>query len=112
MYSVLIAKVQALLRRAYDFNRNSFTLQAAGAVLNTEDAILSREKDGTLNEDYCRWCYADGTYTYSDMDDLIETCIPHMTKEGFPEDQARSYTKQMLPELDYWKRQDELRDKE
>ena len=28
-----------------------------------EDAIISREKDGTLNEDYCQWCYADGTYT-------------------------------------------------
>ena len=38
--SVLIAKVQALLRRAYDFNRNSFALQAAGAVLNTEDNTL------------------------------------------------------------------------
>ena len=38
--SVLIAKVQALLRRAYDFNRNTFTLQAAGAVLNTEDNTL------------------------------------------------------------------------
>ena len=36
-----------------------------------EDSIISREKDGTLNEDYCQWCYADGTYTYSDMDDLI-----------------------------------------
>ena len=38
--SVLIAKVQALLRRTYDFNRNSFMLQAAGAVLNTEDNTL------------------------------------------------------------------------
>lgn len=30
------------------------------------------ESDGTLNEDYCKWCYADGTYTYSNMDDLID----------------------------------------
>ncbi|MBR2731835.1 MAG: helix-turn-helix domain-containing protein [Clostridia bacterium] len=54
-----------------------------------EDAILSKEKDGTLNEDYCQWCYADGTYTYSDMDDLIDVCIPHMTAQGFTEAQAR-----------------------
>ena len=33
-----------------------------------EDEIISREKDGSLNEDYCKWCYADGTYTYSNMD--------------------------------------------
>ena len=75
-----------------------------------EDAIISREKDGTLNEDYCQWCYADGTYTYSDMDDLIETCIPHMVSEEFSEDQVRSYMKQMLPTLDYWKRYEELSD--
>ena len=24
---------------------------------------MSREKDGFLNEEYCRWCYADGEYT-------------------------------------------------
>ena len=35
--SVLIAKVQAILRRTYSFNQSSFTLQAKGAVLNTND---------------------------------------------------------------------------
>ena len=29
-----------------------------------EDAIISSNRDGSLNEDYCKWCYADGTYTY------------------------------------------------
>ena len=75
-----------------------------------EDAILGRDKDGTPNEDYCKWCYADGTYTYSDMDELIEVCIPHMAKEGFTEEQARAYMKQALPQLDYWKRYEELSD--
>ena len=28
-----------------------------------EDSFISREKDGFLNEDYCKWCYADGEYT-------------------------------------------------
>ena len=75
-----------------------------------EDAIIGRNKDGSLNEDYCQWCYADGTYTYSDMDDLIRVCVPHMVKQGFSEDQARSYMKQMLPTLDYWKRYEDLSD--
>ena len=75
-----------------------------------EDSIISREKDGTLNEDYCQWCYADGTYMYSDMDDLIEVCIPNMVNENFSEEQARAYLKQMLPKLDYWKRYQELSD--
>lgn len=75
-----------------------------------EDAIISRNSDGSLNEDYCKWCYADGTYTYSDMDDLIEVCVKNMANGDFTEEQARSYMKEMLPKLDYWKRYEELSD--
>ena len=75
-----------------------------------EDAIIGRNKDGSLNEDYCQWCYADGTYTYSDMDDLIRVCIPHMVEQGFTEEQAREHMKHILPTLDYWKRHEELSD--
>ena len=75
-----------------------------------EDSIIGRNQDGSLNEDYCQWCYADGTYTYSDMDDLIRVCVPNMVKQGFSEDQARAYMKQILPTLDYWKRFEELSD--
>ncbi len=75
-----------------------------------EDAIIGKNKDGSLNEDYCQWCYADGTYTYSDMDDLINVCVGHMAGEGFTEEQARAYMKQLLPTLDYWKRYEQLSD--
>ncbi len=75
-----------------------------------EDSILGRDMDGALNEKYCKWCYADGTYTYSDMDDLIDVCVRHMANENFSEEQARAYLKQTLPKLDYWKRYDELSD--
>ena len=83
--------------------------QCCGMPLE-DDAILSHNRDGSLNEDYCKWCYADGTYTYSDMDELIDVCAKHMVNEGFSEDQARSYMKEMLPKLDYWKRYAELSD--
>ena len=73
-----------------------------------EDSILGRDKDGALNEDYCRWCYADGTYMYSSMDDLIDVCVGNMAGAGFSEEQARAYLKQTLPKLDYWKRHEEL----
>lgn len=63
-----------------------------------EDSIISKEKDGALNEEYCKWCYADGTYTYSDMDELIDVCIPHMIKEGFTEEQARAFYEGQSPE--------------
>ncbi|MBO4838093.1 MAG: helix-turn-helix domain-containing protein [Lachnospiraceae bacterium] len=75
-----------------------------------EDSILSHNQDGSINEQYCQWCYADGTYTYHNMDDLIDVCVGHMAGEGFTEEQARAYMKQVLPQLDYWKRYEELSD--
>ena len=75
-----------------------------------EDGIIGRNGDGSLNEDYCKWCYADGTYTYSDMDELIDVCVGHMVGEQFTEEQARAYMKELLPKLDYWKRYEELGD--
>lgn len=75
-----------------------------------DDSIIGRNEDGSLNEDYCQWCYADGTYTYSDMNDLIRVCVPNMMQQGFTEEQARTYMQQMLPSLDYWKRYNELSD--
>jgi len=39
--SVLTAKVQAMLRRTYDFGSVSHLLECGGAVLNTADATLS-----------------------------------------------------------------------
>ena len=87
---------------------NKLICQCCGMPL--EDEIISRNKDGSMNEDYCKWCYADGTYTYSNMDDLIEVCVKNMTSENFSEEQVRSYLKIELPKLDYWKRYEELSD--
>ena len=28
-----------------------------------EDCNISKETDGNFNEEYCKWCYADGEYT-------------------------------------------------
>lgn len=75
-----------------------------------EDAVLGRNKDGSINDQYCQWCFADGTYTYSNMDDLIDVSVRNMVSEGFTEEQARSCLKQLLPTLDYWKRYEELSD--
>ena len=75
-----------------------------------EDDIISKEKDGSFNESYCQWCYADGEYMYSDMDELIEVCIKNMTDSHHSEQEARSYLKELLPRLDYWKRYEELGD--
>ncbi len=66
-----------LLSKLFDVSINTLLgspqkriCQCCGMPL--EDANTSREKDGFFNEEYCKWCYADGEYMYSNMDDLIE----------------------------------------
>ena len=75
-----------------------------------DDEIISREKDGSLNEDYCKWCYADGKYMYSNMDDLIEICVKNMVSAEHTEKEVREYLRSALPQLDYWKRYEEFPD--
>ena len=106
-----------ILSREFDVSINTLlgsprqlVCQCCGMPLS-EDGIISKESDGSFNEDYCKWCYADGTYTYDDMDELIDVCVGNMVNESFTEEQARTYLKQTLPKLDYWKRYEELSDK-
>jgi len=102
-----------LLSKLFDVSINTLLgsprqliCQCCGMPL--EDSNISKETDGVFNEDYCKWCYADGEYTYENMDDLIEFCAGHMANEQFTAEQVRTYMRDMLPKLDYWKRYTEL----
>ena len=73
-----------------------------------DDGTISKEADGFFNEEYCKWCYADGEYMYHDMDELIDICVKNMVSEAHSENEVRTYLKATLPELDYWKRYEKL----
>ena len=67
-----------LLSRLFDVSINTLlgcprklVCQCCGMPLE-DDAFLSKEPDGSFNEDYCKWCYADGAFTYASMDALID----------------------------------------
>lgn len=109
------AETLKLLSKVFNVSINTLlgspqTLICQCCGMPLEDSIISHNVDGSLNEDYCKWCYADGTYTYGNMDDLIEVCVKNMVNDNFTEEQARLYMKDMLPKLDYWKRYEELGD--
>ncbi|MBQ7826306.1 MAG: helix-turn-helix domain-containing protein, partial [Clostridia bacterium] len=106
-----------LLSKLFDVSINTLLgsprkliCQCCGMPL--EDSNTSKEKDGFFNEEYCKWCYADGEYMYHDMDDLIDVCAEHMASETFSAEQVRAYMKDMLPKLNYWKQYQNLAGKE
>ena len=68
-----------------------------------DDSTISREPNGDFNEEYCKWCYSDGRFTYSSMNDLIDFCAEHMANENWSSEQVRAHMTDMLPKLNYWK---------
>ena len=68
-----------------------------------DNSTLSREFDGSFNEDYCKWCYTDGKFVYDDLDALIDFLSTSMANESFPADKVREYLNAELPKLKYWK---------
>ena len=101
-----------LLSKVFDVSINTLlgsprqlVCQCCGMPL--DDSTTGREKDGAFNEDYCKWCYTDGKYVYSSLDDLIEVCARHMANCDFTEEQVRAYLREALPKLKYWKERKE-----
>lgn len=62
------------------------------------------EADGSETEDFCRWCYDGGAYTYeTTMDEMIEGCAPRMAEAmGWTVDEAASLLGAVLPTLRRW----------
>ena len=76
--------------------------QCCGMPLE-DDSSISREPDGGFNEEYCKWCYNDGKFAYTSLEQLTDFLVEHMSSEQFPPEQARAYFTQMLPTLNHWK---------
>ena len=98
-----------LLSRVLDVSINTLLgaprkliCQCCGMPL--EDAILSREPDGSFNEDYCQWCYANGAFVYTSLEQLTDFLVAHMSNESWPPEQARAYFEAQLPTLCHWQK--------
>ena len=98
-----------LLSRLFDVSINTLlgspeplVCQCCGMPL--EDATISREPDGSFNEEYCKWCYAGGEFKYDSKEQLIDFCVEHMASESWPKEQVRAHMEAVVPELKHWKK--------
>lgn len=76
--------------------------QSCGMPLE-DDGIIGREADGSMNEEYCKWCYEGGAFKNDcTMEEMVEECIPHM---NWPDENAcRDYLRTQLALLNRWKK--------
>lgn len=56
-----------------------------------DDSSTSKETDGTFNEEYCKWCYTDGKFVYTSLEELTEFLVGHLSNENWPSQQARAF---------------------
>ncbi len=77
--------------------------QCCGMPLS-DDSLISHEPDGSLNEDYCKWCYADGKFAYDDKDTLLDFLVKTMPNpENQTEGERRTLYDGYLSQLKHWK---------
>ena len=77
--------------------------QCCGMPLS-EDGMISRELDGSFNEDYCKWCYAEGSFVYTSKDALIDFLVSHMANpDNMPDHERRIQYDGYLSQLKHWK---------
>ena len=99
-----------VLSREFDVSINTLLgsprqlyCQCCGMPLS-EDSMISRERDNSFNEDYCKWCYADGEFLYTTKESLIDFMMQHMpTPQKQSESERRQFYDTMLSQLKHWK---------
>lgn len=99
-----------LLSREFDVSINTLLgsprlliCQCCGMPLS-EDSVISREPDGSYNEDYCKWCYTDGEIVYKTKDSLLDFLVSHIPNpDKLPDEERRNLFDCQLSQLKHWK---------
>ena len=69
-----------------------------------EDSVISKEPDGDFNEDYCKWCYAEGQFAYKSKEALLDYLVANMPNpDNLQEEDRRAQFDSYLSRLKHWK---------
>lgn len=81
--------------------------QSCGMPL-TDEALLGTEKEGHKNQDYCTYCYEEGSFKQPNLtvEEMIDICVPHLKGDGMPANEARTMLTSFLPSLKRWRKQE------
>ncbi len=80
--------------------------QSCGMPMGDTDELYGTNRDGSKNEDYCKYCFENGDFTFQGtMEEMIEICVPHMTAAhaDMSSEDARKGMREWFPTLKRWK---------
>ena len=62
-------------------NLNQKFCQCCGMPMGDTDELYGTNADGSKNEEYCKYCFENGAFTFhGTMEEMIEVCVPHMVE--------------------------------
>lgn len=83
--------------------------QSCGMPMQTSD-LFGTDKDGSLNREYCCYCYKEGEFVQDcTMDEMIEHCVKYLDEFNkgcdtqFSKEEAIAQMKEFFPMLKRWK---------
>ena len=81
--------------------------QCCGMPMGDHDELYGTDADGSRNEEYCRYCFENGGFTFQGtMEEMIEACAPNMAAANpdLDEEGAKKIMLQWFPTLKRWKK--------
>ncbi len=76
--------------------------QSCGMPITSND-VLGTNKDGSINEDYCKYCYIDGNFVDDvTMEEYIDMCSKYGSQAGMTNEEMKAYCTKLFPTLKRW----------
>ena len=70
----------------------------------TSDEQLGSNKDGSINNDYCKYCYNNGEFIDKvTMEEYIEMCSKYGSQAGMTNEEMKVHCQNLFPTLKRWK---------
>lgn len=69
------------------------------------DELYGTNKDGSINKDYCKYCYKDGEFIDDvDLETYIEMNVKFASQANMTENEMREHCKKIFPTLKRWEK--------
>lgn len=69
----------------------------------TSDEELGKNKDGSINNDYCKYCFETGEFIDKvSLEEYIEMCSKYGSQAGMTNEEMKEYCTKLFPTLKRW----------
>jgi len=76
--------------------------QSCGMPITSKD-LFGTNKNGSLNSDYCKYCYLDGEFIDNvTMDEYINMCSEYSEQAGMTNEEMKDFCTKLFPTLKRW----------